>query len=349
MTPKPTYRWQPTTAEVAERFGLLESQIVRFDHNTSPNDTAWAAGIVSPVARGLNEYPGASYLSLRRAAGNYVGIDEMNIVPGAGIDELILLVAKAFLRPESQATAVVPTYPLYEIATTQHGADFVPVEQTRLNMFPLDAFSEAAETSDVTWLCVPNNPTGERIDDEAIRRILRSAKGLVVLDAAYAEYAGDRWAAWVNHYPNLLVLHTLSKGFALAGIRVGFGVGNTATIGELDKVRPPGSIATLSQFLAEKALAEPQRMLRAVEGISKERARFTTALSDAGIAVLPSTTNFVLCHFGPHAGDLANLLLTEGLIVRSYPQEHQLHTFLRFTVRSSVDNDRLVAAIRRHS
>ena len=347
MTPKPTYRWQPTTAEVAERFGLLESQIVRFDHNTSPNDTAWAAGIVSPVARGLNEYPGASYLSLRQAAGHYLGIDETNIVPGAGIDELILLVAKAFLGPGRQATAVVPTYPLYEIATVQHHGDFVPVEQTRFDEFPLDAFTEAAETSDITWLCVPNNPTGQRIEDSSVRRILDTAQGLVVLDAAYAEYADDRWVSWVVRYPNLLILHTMSKGFALAGIRVGFGMGDPSVIEELDRMRPPGSISTLSQFLAEEALAEPQRMIRAVDGIKKERSRFATILTQAGITVLPSTTNFLLCHLGAHAQNLADELLTEGLIVRSYPEGHQLSTFLRFTVRSTADNDRLVAAIRR--
>ncbi|GMQ97551.1 MAG: histidinol-phosphate transaminase [Acidimicrobiia bacterium] len=348
MTDQPTYEWQPTTAEIAQRFNLHESQIVRFDHNTAANDTTWATGMISPLARNLNEYPGASYRSLRVAAALYLDTDPSNIVPGAGIDELIDLTAKAFLGPGRQACAVVPTYPLYEIATVQHHAEFVPILEPRFDMFPVDEITEAAETSDVTWLCVPNNPTGERVDNEVIKSIISSAKGIVVIDAAYAEFVGDRWAQWVDRYPNLLVLHTMSKGFGLAGIRVGFAFGHADLILELDRIRPPGSISTLSHLVAEKALSEPQRMERIVRATVKERDSFARALSAAGISVIPSTANFLLCHVGPSAGHLADALLTEGLVVRSYPEAHPLNEFLRFTVRSPIENQRLVAALHSH-
>jgi len=348
VTDQPTYEWQPTTAEIAQRFNLHESQIIRFDHNTAANDTTWATGMISPLARDLNEYPGASYRSLRVAAAMYLDTDATNIVPGAGIDELINLTAKAFLGPGRRGCAVVPTYPLYEIATVQHHAEFVPIAEPRFGMFPVEEITEAAETSDVTWLCVPNNPTGERVDNEVIKSIISCARGIVVIDAAYAEFVGDRWTRWVDRYPNLLVLHTMSKGFGLAGIRVGFAFGNVDLISELDRVRPPGSISTLSHLIAEKALSEPQRMERIVKATVKERSAFALALSDAGISVLPSTANFLLCHVGPGAERLADALLTEGLVVRSYPQAHPLTEFLRFTVRSSTENQRLVAALHTH-
>jgi len=278
----------------------------------------------------------------------YLDTDPSNIVPGAGIDELIDLTAKAFLGPGRRACAVVPTYPLYEIATAQHHAEFVPVAEPRFDMFPVDEITEAAETSDVTWLCVPNNPTGERIDNEVITSIISSAKGVVVIDAAYAEFVGDRWTQWVDRHPNLLVLHTMSKGFGLAGIRVGFAFGHVDLISALDRIRPPGSISTLSHLVAEKALSEPQRMERIVKATVKERDSFAQDLSRVGVSVLPSTANFLLCHVGPSAGELADALLAEGLVVRSYPEAHALAEFLRFTVRSSAENQRLVAALHSH-
>jgi len=346
VTDRPTYEWQPTTAEIAQRFNLLESQIVRFDHNTTANDTTWVTGMISPLARDLNEYPGASYRSLRVAAASYLDTAASNIVPGAGIDELIDLIAKAFLGPGRRACAVVPTYPLYEIATVQHRAEFLSVAEPRFDMFPVDEITEAAETSEVTWLCVPNNPTGERVDNDVIRSVIASAKGIVVIDAAYAEFVGDRWTQWVDRYPNLLVLHTMSKAFGLAGIRVGFGFGHADLVAELEHVRPPGSISTLSHLLAEQALSEPQRMERTVMATIKERESLAQALSAAGLSVVPSTANFLLCHLGPSARALADALLMEGLVVRSYPEAHPLNEFLRFTVRSPAENQRLVAALR---
>ena len=113
----PPCRWQPTTVEIAARYGLRPSEVVRFDHNTSPFATDWAPSIVVPMTRHLNEYPGASYLQLREAIARYVGAEPENIVPGAGIDEMILLVARAFGGPGTRSGAAVPTYPLYEIAT----------------------------------------------------------------------------------------------------------------------------------------------------------------------------------------------------------------------------------------
>ena len=347
----PRYRWQPTTAEIATRFGLRASDVVRFDQNTSPFSTDWAPGLIGPLAQGLNEYPAASYGPLRAAAAEYLDADPRQIVPGAGIDEIILLVAKAFLGPGTRSTAAVPTYPLYEIATRQLGGEFVPVPCPAPGFaVPLDALSVAAETSDVTWLCVPNNPTGHRIGDRDIIEIVESARGVVVIDAAYAEFTEDRWSPWVQRYDNVIVCHTMSKGFGLAALRVGFALTSLALADELDGIRPPGSIASLSAEIAASALATPTRMRRHVDRIVRERSRFADALADSGMMVgADSVANFVLCEVGPHAGALADALMTEGLVVRRFPADGPLGNHLRFTVRARGENDRLIEAIRRHS
>lgn len=345
MTAPVRYRWQPTTAEIAVRFGLSESDVIRFDHNTSPYPTDWAPGIVAPMARHLNEYPGASYAPLRTAIAGYVNAEPENIVPGAGIDELITLIATTFLGPGTRATAAAPTYPLYEIATVGHHGEFIPVISADGWAFPADGINRTAQTSDVTWLCVPNNPTGERISDATIVEIIEKAKGIVVIDAAYAEFAGDRWADWVSTYENLIVLQTMSKAFGLAALRVGYSLASAELSARIDAVRPPGSIATLSERIATIAISEPSRMTRFVRHVTKERSRFADRLASVGIVAYPSTTNFLLCRVGPHAQSLSSSLLARGLVVRSYPADHLLADHLRFTVRSRKEDDLLVATI----
>ena len=343
----PRYRWQPTTAQIAERFGLAPADVVRFDHNTSPFPTDWAPALVAPMARRLNEYPGASYSPLRTAAAAHLGTTPDRIVPGAGVDEIILLIAKAHLGRGRRSAAVTPTYPLYEIATAQVGAEFAGVSWLAPDFrFPLDAIGEAAETSDVTWLCVPNNPTGHRVNDAAIAEVISAARGTVVIDAAYAEFSGDRWAPWVERYDNLIVCHTMSKGFGLAALRVGFAMTTPDRASELDAVRPPGSIASISAELAESALVDASRMRRHVDRIVRERHRFAEELTAAGLSVVPdSQTNFLLCHVGPHAREVAGDLMTSGLVVRAFPSGGPLEEFLRFTVRARDENARLIAGL----
>lgn len=345
----PRYKWQPTTAEIAARYGLSPDHVIRFDHNTSPFSTDWAPNIVAPMARRLNEYPGASYMPLRTAAAAYLGTNAEHVVPGAGVDELILLIAKAFLPPGGRAAAAVPTYPLYEIASIQHGAEFLAIERIGPKLeFPLESLAEAAETADVTWLCEPNNPTGDRGDDRWIEEIVRSAKGIVVIDAAYAEFAGDRWVPFTSRHDNVIVCHTMSKAFGLAGLRVGFSVSSIPVAERLDAVRPPGSISSMSAEIATAALAEPQRMQRRVLRLNKERSRFAQELTKLGLVVRASSTNFLLCDIGPGAHTLAEQLLMDGLVVRTFDRDGAIGDKLRFTVRAPHENDRLIDALWRH-
>lgn len=341
----PRYQWQPTTAEIAERYGLAEEDVIRFDHNTSPFPSDWAPSIIAPMARRLNDYPGASYSGIRGAAGRYLGVDPDMVVPGAGVDELIGLVAKAFLKSNQRATAVTPTYPLYQIVSLQQQCEFIGVLYEPGFVFPTGAFGEAAQTSDVTWLCVPNNPTGDRVDDETIASIIDQAKGLVVIDAAYSEFAGDVWAPWVERYDDLIVMHTMSKAFGLAGLRVGYSISSPKVADRLDAVRPPGSISSMSAELATIALGEPQRMHRLVERLAKEKVRMADALTQLGIGPRPSETNFLLSDVGPQSSVVAEQLMSLGLVVREFPDDHPLANFLRFTVRTPNENDRLVDAL----
>jgi histidinol-phosphate aminotransferase len=345
----PVYQWQPTTLEIAARAGIDPGDVIRFDHNTSPATFDWAGDAAATVAGGLNEYPGADYRPLREAIAAYTETDPDQVVPGAGADELILLTAGAFLPTGGTAVSAPPTYTLYAVATGQRDATLVEVPRRTSDFgFNVEAMKAASRAANLVWLCVPNNPTGHRDPDDEVRAIIESTSAIVVLDGAYAEFTGDRWSTWLDEYPNLVVLGTMSKAFALAGARVGYSLSSPTLAAELHRRRPPGSISTLSAALAERALAEPQWAAANVEGVAAQRDSLAGRLSEFGFEMSPTVTNFVLARVGPEARDLAETLMWEdGIVVRSFPQTHTLTFYLRFTVRSPSENDRLIATLSR--
>lgn len=345
----PVYQWQPTTREIAARSGIDPSEVIRFDHNTSPLAPNWAPSVAAEVAVGLNEYPGADYRPLREAIASYTGTIPDQVVPGAGADELILLTAGAFLPAGGTAVNAPPTYALYAVAAGQRAARLVEVPRLRRGFaLDLESMIPAAAEADLLWLCVPNNPTGHRDPDESLSAVIEATRGVVVLDAAYAEFSGDHWAPWLDEYPDLIVLGTMSKAFALAGARVGYSLSSPELASQLHRRRPPGSISTLSAALAQTALSEPAWAAANVARVAAERQALTDRLGDLGFEMSPTTTNFVLAGIGNDARSLAETLMWEdGIVVRSFPVGSTLEFYLRFTVRSPEENDRLISTLDR--
>ncbi|NND04677.1 MAG: histidinol-phosphate aminotransferase family protein [Acidimicrobiia bacterium] len=343
----PRYKWQPTTAEIAAAAGIDPSEVVRFDHNTTPWPTEWTVELAAAAARNLNEYPGASYFGLRRAAAARHGLEPEQIVPGAGADELILLAARAFLGPSKRAVTMAPTYPLYNIACAQVGTQLRNVDAQPPDFVPPVAeLIDAARDADLVWLCVPNNPTATEIARTDVDAIIAATDGIVIIDAAYAEFTGDDWAEEVNRYSNLLVFRTMSKAFALAGARVGYAMGHPSLIDKFDGLRPPGSIATPSADLAEAALGRVDRAEHVAAALAEGRRSLAGSLTDLGFRVLDSRVNFLLCEVGSHAKETAADLRGRGLVVRTFPDETGLSDYLRFTVRSEEQNNRLTTTLK---
>ena len=268
-------------------------------------------------------------------------------VPGAGADELILLAARAFLSSGSRSAAATPTYPLYRIACAQVGIELDEVP-TRGPDFALDEDSlvAAARDADLLWLCLPNNPTGAELDSTAVDAVIAATDGVVVIDAAYAEFVGADWAPWVDRYSNLIVLHTLSKAYGLAAARVGYAMAHPSLIDRFDALRPPGSIATVSAALGVHALDHPDLAAHVVAGVAESRSGLAAGLSELGMRVVASRVNFLLCEVGPNAVDLAARLRARGLIARTFNSASPLQNYLRFTVRSPDENGVLLAALR---
>jgi histidinol-phosphate aminotransferase len=337
----PAYVWQPSTAEIAARAGIPAAEVIRADQNTSPFRPRWAGEVAAAAAAGVNDYPAAAYLGLREAIARHTGAEPAMVVPGAGADELILLAARAWLQTGGVAAAESPTYSLYRIATLQSGARYVEAPREPGSAFPVTALAGAAAEADLTWLCVPTNPIGDRPTDGEVAAVVAAARGITVIDAAYAEFAGDRWGAYAAANPGVVVLGTLSKAFGLAGARVGYALADPESAGLLDRLRPPGSISSVSVAMAERALAGPDWMEEHVARVTGLRGSLESGLRSLGLDPIPSSANFVLVGV-PDAASVAGRLMDRGIVVRTFarPGGH-----LRITVRRPEEQERLLQAL----
>ena len=356
------YAWEATNEQVAERYGVPIESIVRFDLNTSPTppdlvDRLLAAGQFDTP---LSEYPPSDYRRLTEAAAARYGVGTDELLVGAGADEILDLVAKAFLVEGARAVLPAPTYAMYRVLTEQRGAEVVtvprrpPAEDWALDV---GAVRAAARGSSVVWLCSPNNPTGLAEPDGTIETLLDGLAAdspeppFVVLDEAYAEFVGTSLLPLREAYPRLIVVRTASKAYALAGLRVGFAIADAEVIARMNPYRPPGSVSTVSVTIVTEALLDPSILEGNLARVETERTRLADGLTEAGWSVGPSVTNFLLVDFGSpeRAAATAEGLLTRGLVPRTFGMGHVLASYLRLTVRDRHENDRLIEAARQLS
>ena len=356
-----SYAWEATNEQVATRYGVPIESIVRFDLNTSPTppalvDRLLAAGQFDAP---LSEYPPSDYRRLTEAAAERYGVATHEILVGAGADEILDLVAKAFLAEGARAVLPAPSYAMYRVLTEQRGAEVVVVPRrpaTEGWALDVDAVRAAARGAAVVWLCSPNNPTGMAEPDGVIEALLEglatdagsAEPPIVVLDEAYAEFVGTTLLPLRDRYPWLIVVRTASKAYALAGLRVGFAIAKPEVIARMNPFRPPGSVSTVSVTIVTEALLDPHILEGNLARVEHERDRLAEALTEAGWSVGPSVTNFLLTHLGSaeRAAATAEGLLARGLVPRTFPAGHPLAAYLRLTVRDRHENDRLIEAAR---
>jgi histidinol-phosphate aminotransferase len=358
-----SYTWEATDEEVAARYGVPIEEVVRFDLNTAPAPPELAQRVMSAgrFHTSLSEYPPADYRRLVEAAAERYGVGTDELVVGAGADEILDIIGKTFLAERSNAVVPVPTYAMFRVITEQRGARSVLVPRLGGGegyALDLPATRDAARDAALLWLCSPNNPTALPEPDGAIETLLRhiaadaDAAGrrppIVVIDEAYAEFVGRSLADLRFDHPNLIVIRTASKAYALAGLRVGFAIARPELVARMNPIRPPGSVSTVSVTVVTEALRDPDLAAATVTAVEAERARLTDALTMAGWGVGPSVTNFVLVDLASvdRAAAAAEALLRRGLVPRTFPETHPLPDHLRLTVRSPEQNDRLIAAVR---
>ena len=304
---------------------------------------------------GLNRYPEPQPRELiARLAALYDVPTEM-VLAGRGSDEAIDLLVRTFCRAGQDSVLVCPpTFGMYAVAARIQGAGVVPVPLRADREFALDEsalLEQCGPHVKLVFLCSPNNPTGNLLDEAAVLRIAERLAGraMIVIDEAYLEFSGaPSFARHIGRMPHLAVLRTLSKAHGLAGARCGTLIANPDVVRLLRKVIPPYAISQLTVEAVLKLLRPAQlAVTRArTDTICTERERIAAALarSPRVLRVFPSAANFLLVEF--HDADAAlERIRASGLLVRDVRSQPGLGRALRITIGTTEQNDRLLGAL----
>lgn len=291
--------------------------------------------------------------ALREALALQLGVDAGVIVAGNGSEEMIAAISRGILVDGAQVVTVVPSFGLHEIEPLAAGASVLKVPMTAAAGFDLTALETAiAAGPRVVFLSSPWNPVGPALDAAALARLIGAVRPgtLFVLDEAYFEYADDSLPDGIKTLRDSgiawVVLRTFSKAYGLAGLRVGYAVCSDAEIARvIGSAKTPFNVNGAAQIAAVAALADQKWMQASVAGIRAERARVATALAEMGLKAAPSQTNFLFFDTGRDSTQVAAALLQQGVIVKPW-REAGYETWLRATMGSPAENDRLIAALR---
>lgn len=294
----------------------------------------------------INRYPDPSGRKLKKAISDLWGMEPEHMMLGNGSDELIQAVILAFGGP---VLTPVPTFAMYDITARALMQDVASVPLGR--DFALDAdrlLKKAREVkARVIFLACPNNPTGNRFSDEAVRKILDRANAAVVIDEAYFDFSRKTYLTLLEDCPNMIILRTLSK-IGFAGLRVGVLTATPKVIDELNKIRLPYNINALSQAAAAAALRHRDVLDRQISLLISERQKLYNALTQLkGVAAYPSDTNFVLLRTEKNATDIYNRLKEQGILVKNLNRPGPLKNCLRVTVGRPEENSEFIAELKK--
>ena len=296
-----------------------------------------------------NRYPDPHHVILKKRWSEIKGVDPTQIFFGNGSDEPIDLLIRLFCEPgEDHVVVLPPTYGMYEVSANINNVAQVKIPLTNDFQLDLDGIMGKITTqSKIIFLCSPNNPTGNLLGRNDIRKILDFFQGMVVIDEAYIDFSTDSsWAQELEEYSNLVVLQTLSKAWGMAGIRVGVAMGDPYVISMLEKIKPPYNLSLPNQQLALEAMNNLELKEEEVGELLTQRNRLERELAEMGIVskVFPSDSNFLLVRF-KEAKSVFEYLIKHEVIVRDRSSQLHCENSLRITVGTKEENDRLIALL----
>lgn len=301
----------------------------------------------------LNRYPECQPKQVIERYAAYAGLSPDQVLVSRGADEGIELLIRAFCEPGKDAVLFCPpTYGMYSVSAETIGVDYRTVDAREDWQLNLPAIADQLEGVKVVYVCSPNNPTGNLINPDDIRQLLEMTRGkaLVVADEAYIEFCPEAsLAGWLKDYSHLVVLRTLSKAFALAGLRCGFTLANPEVIALLMKVIAPYPLSTPVADIAAQALSEQgiALMRQHVRELIATRETLIAALKqcDCVETVFNSDTNYVLARFTA-SSQVFKSLWDQGIILRDQNKQPGLSGCLRISIGTLDECQRVISALK---
>ena len=331
---------------MARRLGLEPSQISKLDGNENPYGPSPKVATRLAQYPTYHIYPDPAQRAVREAIGEYVGVDPEQIILGTGSDEMLDFAARLFLDPGDALVNAPPTFGVYDFLGEVYNARVVTIARNEDFSLDLPALEDAIRGgAKLLYLASPNNPTGNVLPREQLLRILDHPVA-VVIDEAYAEFAGETAIDLVATRGNLIVARTFSKWAGLAGLRAGYAVIPPALVETAWKVKVPYNLSVASEQAILASLEDREALMANVRTIVEERERMSSLLAKMPfLRPYPSAGNYILCDVrGVPARDVRDTLRQRGILIR-YFDAPGLRNCVRISIGTARDTDRVVEAM----
>ena len=336
--------------EVVAEFG--HHQVVKLASNENPlGASPKALSVIAELESDLHLYPDGNGTKLKYAIANHENVSTNNIIIGNGSNEILELVARAFLNSNTSAIASKHAFAVYKIVTQSSGASLIEVPTTNWS-HDLNSFSDHLEQDTrVIFIANPNNPTGTYNNHDEVYSLLKKVPSsvLVVLDCAYFEYVTKEDYIipldLLNEFDNLLITKTFSKIHGLASIRVGYGIANPSVIEVLNRIRQPFNVNTIAQAMACVAINDYEHISQSIELNSQQYEFLFDELSKLGLECIPSVGNFITFKGNFIGQEMFNNLMEKGVIVRSVDL-YDMKDFIRVTIGTEAENLKFLSALK---
>ncbi|MEW5804719.1 MAG: histidinol-phosphate transaminase [bacterium] len=338
-------------SEVQRELALEE--VIKLASNENPcGPSPKALLAIQQALSEIHRYPDGSGFCLKKAMGERLHVSTDQIIFGNGTNEILELVVRTFLAPGEEAVSAHPAFIIYSLLVQAAGGKNVQVP-LKNHTHDLQAMADAiTPKTKLVFIANPNNPTGTMVTGEDMNRFLQCVPKnvIVVFDEAYSEYVDDEGfpdsLACLRAFSDrpFLIARTFSKAYGLAGLRVGYGIGDPELIAMMNRVRQPFNVNSLALAAAEAALQDAEHLGRTRE-INRVGYRYLcTEFDRLKLSYIPSVANFILVNVGQDARAFSNRLLAEGVIVRPVG-EYGLPTSVRITIGLEEENRKLIQAM----
>jgi histidinol-phosphate aminotransferase len=344
----PVYQPGKPVDDVKRELGLTE--VIKLASNENPfGSSPKAKEAIAREVENISIYPDGAAVELTNAVAKYHDVNADQIIFGAGSDEIILMIARAFLVPGDETIMADQTFPQYKHnVQIENGVSIeVPLKNGTHDLIAMQ--QRINDKTKIVWVCNPNNPTGTINTSDDVEDFLSKVPShvLVVLDEAYCEYVEDPsfpdGLALLKKYPNIILLRTFSKIYGLASLRIGYGIGRPDVIRSINQVREPFNTSRFGQAAALAALQDEDFITKCRQANKRGLAYYQSAFEELGLQAFPAHGNFIMVDVKRPAQDVFNALLRRGIIVRG---GHRFYpTYLRITVGSKEQNEKVIAAL----
>jgi len=303
----------------------------------------------SPFDNGINRYPHNKHDELKKVVSGIKNVNVNQVVFGNGTDEILDLIVRVFCNPfEDKIITLPPTYGMYDVIAKTNGVDNIEIPlKSDFSIDKNEILKLNSKKTKILFLCSPNNPTGNSFDTNNLTDLIKSFKGIVVVDEAYIDFSSKQsLISLIEDNNNLIITQTMSKAYGMAGIRLGMGFSNEKIINYLNKIKPPYNINVLTERKALEELYKIDEIEKNISIVLDQRNLLVFCLEKLDFVekIYKSDANFLLVKVD-NANLRYNQLLENGIVVRNRSNQPSCQNCLRITIGTKNDNDTLIKTL----